>query len=374
VRSPNRPSQGRVGPITARDRGGGPSPPLRSACITIATGEGPALPRAGIFDPVIPASIPSPPASWASFSIGIFTIHSYALCILAGIVVAVLLTSRRLTQRGAQPGVVVDFAIIAVPLALVGARAWHVLTHIGDYFGPDHPLTDITTWINAIAIWNGGNAIMGSILGGAVGAWIASRWTGVRFLSFADAVAPGLLFAQAIGRIGNWFNTELYGIPTTLPWGLEVPSNNAAFPAGLAPGTLFHPTFLYELVWNTVGGLLILLIGRKVALQWGRALGFYLIWYGIGRSVFEAIRVDPTTVYFGLRVNIWGALLEVAIGIALIAWSIRRHPGLEPSVYRPGRQWVPDAPVVSRYTAADFEEAPDAEPVGAATSGSSTTR
>ncbi|GAA2753218.1 prolipoprotein diacylglyceryl transferase [Amnibacterium kyonggiense] len=310
---------------------------------------------------MITASIPSPPASWASFSIGIFTIHSYALCILAGIIVAVVLTSRRLTQRGGQPGVVVDFAIVAVPLALIGARAWHVLTHIGDYFGPAHPLTDITTWGNAIAIWNGGNAIFGAIVGGAVGAWIASRWTGVRFLSFADAVAPGMLFAQGLGRLGNWFNTELYGLPTTLPWGLQVPSDNASFPAGLAPGTLFHPTFLYELIWNFAGAILILVIERRVALRWGRALGLYLIWYGIGRSVFEAIRIDPTTVYFGLRVNIWGAFLAILVGIAVIVWSRRRHPGVEVGVYRPGREWVPDAPVVSRYTAADFVDDPDAD-------------
>lgn len=316
---------------------------------------------------MIPTSIPSPPASWSTFTVGIFTIHSYALCILAGIIVAVIVTSRRLTQRGGQPGVVVDFAICAVPLALVGARAWHVGTHLGDYFGPDHPLNDVGTWINAVAIWNGGNAIFGSILGGAVGVWVASRWTGVRFLSFADALAPGMLLAQAIGRIGNWFNTELYGLPTTLPWGLEVPTTNAAFPAGLAAGTLFHPTFLYELLWNTAGAVVIILIERKVALRWGRGLGVYLIWYGIGRSIFESIRIDPTTVYLGLRVNVWGAFLAVLIGIAVIVWSTRRHPGVEVSVFRPGRQWVPDAPVVSRYTAADFEDDPDAEQVEVAT-------
>ena len=318
---------------------------------------------------MIVASIPSPPASWASFSIGIFTIHSYALCILAGIIVAVVLTSRRLTQRGGQPGVVVDFAILAVPLALVGARAWHVFTHVGDYFGPTH------AWWEPFAIWQGGNAIFGSILGGAVGVWIASRWTGVRFLSFADALAPGMLLAQAIGRIGNWFNTELYGMPTTLPWGLQVPSSNAAFPAGLAPGTLFHPTFLYELVWDSAGALLLVLIETRIAMRWGRALGFYLIWYGIGRSVFESIRIDPTTVILGLRVNVWAAFLSIALGLAIILWSRRRHPGVESTVYRPGREWVPDRPVVSAFTAADFVDDPDAdraEPT--VTSGSSTSR
>ncbi|MBW4042304.1 MAG: prolipoprotein diacylglyceryl transferase [Acidobacteria bacterium] len=300
------------------------------------------------------ASIPSPPASWASFSIGIFAVHSSALCILAGIIVAVVVTSRRLTKRGGQPGVVVDFAICTVPLALIGARAVHVLTHLGDYFGPAHPLTDPATWITAIAIWDGGDAIFGAIVGGAVGVWIGSRWTGVRFLSFADALAPGMLMAQGISRIGDWFNTELYGLPTTLPWGLRVPSGNPSFPAGLAPGTLFQPTFLYELIWDAAGAIVILLAERRFPLRWGRALGGYLVWYGLGRSVFESIRVDPTPVYLGLRVGVWAAFLSVVVGLAVIVWSRRRHPGLETTVYRAGREWVPDAPVVSRYTAADF--------------------
>ncbi len=319
------------------------------------------------FVAVILASIPSPPVEWSRIQLGPFTIHAYALCILAGIVVATIITSRRLTARGAQPGVVVDFAIVAVPLALVGARAWHVLTHVPDYFGPG------IEWWKPFAIWEGGNAIFGSILGGAVGVVLASRWTGVRFLSFADAVAPGLLLAQAIGRIGNWFNVELFGIPTTLPWGLEVPSSNPAFPVGLQPGTLFHPMFLYELVWNTAGALVILAIERKVALRWGRALGVYLIWYGLGRSVFESIRIDPTTVIAGLRVNVWAAFGAVLLGVLIIVWSRRRHRGAEQSVYLPGRQWVSDAPVVSRYTAADFEGEPPVDEA-AATSGASSRR
>jgi prolipoprotein diacylglyceryl transferase len=329
---------------------------------------------------VIPASIPSPPASWASFQIGIFTIHSYALCILAGIIAGTIITSRRLTARGGQPGVVVDFAIVAVPLAIVGARAYHVLTHPGDYFGAGHP------WWLVFAIWEGGNAIFGSILGGALGIWIASRWTGVRFLSFADALAPGLLVAQGIGRIGNWFNTELYGMPTTLPWGLQVPSDNPAFPLGLAPGTLFHPTFLYELIWDVAGAIVIVAIEKKLVrplrvpprfttrypMRWGRALAFYLIWYGAGRSVFESIRIDPSEVFLGLRTNVWAALLSIVVGIAVLIWSRRRHPGVEVSVYRPGREWVPEGLVGSRWTAADFPTTPADEDARAVTSGGAT--
>ncbi|MDQ1512631.1 MAG: hypothetical protein QOC59_473 [Microbacteriaceae bacterium] len=326
-------------------------------------------------------SIPSPPAEWTSFPVWIFTIHTYALCILLAIIVGTIITSRRLTARGGQPGVVVDFAILAVPFALVGARAYHVLTHPGDYFGAGHNL------LNVFAIWQGGNAIFGAVLGGAVGVWIASRWTGVRFLSFADALAPGMLVAQGIGRLGNWFNTELYGMPTTLPWGLEVPSDNPAFPAGLAPGTLFHPTFLYEMIWDFAGAALLIAIERKlvrpllrfppvtaprIPMRWGRGLGFYLIWYGIGRSIFESIRIDPTEVFLGLRVNVWAAFLSVLLGLAVLVWSRRRHPGVEVGVYRPGREWVPEGQVGSRYTAADFQHPAVDEAPQPATSGTVT--
>lgn len=313
------------------------------------------------------ASIPSPPASWAAFPVWIFTIHTYALCILLGIIVAVIVTSRRLTARGAEPGVVLDIAVPAIILGLVGARAYHVLTHPLDYFTGAHP------WYYVFEIWLGGNAIFGSLIGGAVGVALGCRFTGLKFLSLADALAPGLLLAQAIGRIGNWFNTELYGMPTSLPWGLQVPSDNPAYPKGLPEGTLFSPTFLYELIWDAVGAAIILAIehrvrvsrtaeGRprvqvttRIPLRWGRAIAFYFIWYGLGRSWFESIRLDPTTVVLGLRINVWTAFVTILLGVVLLGWSLRRHVGLEPSVYRPGRQWVPkDRAVGSVYTAADF--------------------
>jgi prolipoprotein diacylglyceryl transferase len=165
-----------------------------------------------------------------------------------------------------------------------------------------------------------------------------------------------MLLAQAIGRLGNYFNTELYGTPTSLPWGLEVPSDNPAFPAGLPEGTLFHPTFLYEILWNLVGMAVILLLERKIRLRWGRAFALYLIWYGVGRTWFESIRIDPSEVFFGLRTNVWAALLAVAVGVVLFIVQTRRHPGVEPSVYVPGREWerVP-AEVHSVYTDSDFE-------------------
>lgn len=285
------------------------------------------------------ASIPSPPVSY--FTLNIFgltlQIHFYALCIIAGIIVATLMTNHRLTKRGAERWVVVDICIIAVPLAIIGARIFHVLTHPGFYFGPGkntwNPFEPGSVW----AIWEGGIAIFGALIGGAIGAWLGCRWTGVRFSAFADALAPGLILAQAFGRFGNWFNHELFGLPTDLPWGLEIESTNSAFPPGLAEGTLFHPTFLYEVIWNTLGCLFVLWIGHKLRLQWGKQFAVYLIWYGAGRAVWESIRIDPSEIYFGLRTNVWAALFGVVLGIVILFVQTRRHPGLEPSPYQPGR-------------------------------------
>jgi len=320
-----------------------------------------------------PLSIPSPPSEWTGFSIGPFTIHTYALCILTGIVVGLLVTGYRLRQRGAQAGVVLDIGFFAVLLGIAGARLYHVFTHPSDYFQAGVPFT--TTAFKVIAIWEGGNAIFGALIGGALGVWIGCRITGIRFLSFADALAPGLLLAQGIGRLGNYFNTELYGMPTNLPWGLEVPSSNPAFPAGLADGTLFHPTFLYELLWDVAGAVVILLIDRKWPLRWGRGLALYLIWYGVGRSVFESIRIDPTEVFFGLRVNVWASFAAILLGVILFI-AAGRHPGTEPSVYRPGREQASPEPVDSRNAEAeDREDPPGSETVAQpSTSGSAARR
>lgn len=279
-------------------------------------------------------SIPSPPVSY--IDLGPVRIHFYALCIIAGIVAATLLTNRRLTKRGAEPWVVIDIALLAVPLAIIGARIFHVATHPGFYFGegsnPWNPTQPGSVW----AIWEGGIAIFGALLGGAVGAWLGCKWTGIRFWTFADALAPGLLLAQAIGRFGNWFNQELYGWPTDLPWGLEIDADNAAFPPGLAADTLFHPTFLYEVIWNLLGVVFLLWIGKRLNLQWGRLFALYLIWYGAGRVVWESIRIDPSEIYLGLRTNVWAAVLGILVGIAILVVQ-RRHLGLEPSPYQPGR-------------------------------------
>jgi prolipoprotein diacylglyceryl transferase len=281
-------------------------------------------------------SIPSPPSS--GFTIGPVPIRYYALCIIAGIIVATLLTNHRLTKRGAEKWVVIDIAILAVPIAIIGARIFHVLTHPGFYFGAGsntwNPFEPGSVW----AIWEGGIAIFGALLGGAVGAWLGCRWTGIRFWTFADALAPGLLLAQAMGRFGNWFNHELFGLPTDLPWGLEIESTNPAFPPGLAEGTLFHPTFLYEVIWNSLGVLVLLWIGRKLRLQWGKLFAVYLIWYSAGRIVWESIRIDPSEIFLGLRSNVWAAIIGVLVGIVIVIVQTRRHPGVEPSPYMHGRR------------------------------------
>jgi len=308
---------------------------------------------AGVF-----ASIPSPSISY--IDLGPLRIHFYALCIIAGIVAAVLWTNARLTKRGAEPWVVIDIALLAVPLAIVTARIYHVLTHWDFYFGEGrNPLS-------ALYIWEGGIAIYGALIGGAVGAWLGCRWTGIRFWTFADALAPGLLLAQAIGRFGNWFNQELYGLPTDLPWGLEIDYPNAAWPVGLPEGTLFHPAFLYEVIWNVAGVVVLVAAGRALKLQWGRLFGLYLIWYSAGRIVWESIRIDPSEIILGLRTNVWAAIFGVVIGIAIMIVQNRRHPGREPSPYVPGREWHPDGAVQSQDTDdfVDVSEPPTSEPVG----------
>jgi prolipoprotein diacylglyceryl transferase len=283
------------------------------------------------------ASIPSPPVSWQYFNIGPLQVHTYALCILLGIILAVWMTSVRLTKRGGGKGVTLDMVLWVVPLGIIVARFYHVFTHPSDYFYPGADL------LRVFYIWEGGNAIFGALLGGALGVYLGSRQTGVRFLSFADALVPGLLVAQAAGRLGKYFNHELFGLPTTLPWGLEIESSNPAFPAGLPDGTLFQPTFLYEIVWNLIGVAVILFLERRVNLRWGRALGVYLVWYGLGRSWLESIRIDPSETFWGIRTNIWAAFFAIIIGVVLLIWSNRRHTGRELSVYRPGRHSAPSA-------------------------------
>ena len=284
------------------------------------------------------ASIPSPSVS--VFHLGPLTIHFYALCILTGIVIAIILANHRLTRRGVPEWQVLDIATLAVPLAIIGARIYHVITHYTDYFGPGRNPWNIFEPGSVWAIWEGGIAIFGSLIGGTIGALIMCRRLNIKLTALLDALAPGLILAQACGRFGNWFNQELFGAPTTLPWGLEIDPSNANFPAGLPADTLFHPTFLYEVVWNSLGCLALLWLGRLLFFQWGRLFGMYLVWYGAGRVVWESIRLDPSFVVLGLRTNVWAAIGAVALGLAIIIIQKLRHREPEESPFIPGREAV----------------------------------
>ncbi|MFJ3380905.1 prolipoprotein diacylglyceryl transferase [Curtobacterium sp. NPDC090217] len=322
-------------------------------------------------------SIPSPSTAWQYFDLTAwlrdafgwslpldFRIHAYAICILLGIVAAVVVTNRRLNARGVERWIIIDIAIWAVPAGIIGGRLFHVFTHVSDYFGPGRdPLS-------FLYIWEGGLAIFGALILGSVGAYIGCRQVGLRFTAFLDAVAPAMLLAQAFGRLGNYFNHELFGMPTSLPWGLQIESSNAAYPTGLPEGTLFHPTFLYEIIWNVLGFVVIILIDRKFSLQWGRVLALYLIWYGLGRSFLESIRVDTSETFFGIRTNVWASFAAILLGLIIFWIQSKRHTGKEPSPYLPGRGPRANSDVDSDDTYSEHgDDAPlaaDSEPVATA--------
>lgn len=293
-------------------------------------------------------SIPSPEISF--IDLGPLRIHFYALFILSGILVASWLADSRLHARGAERGLFLDIALWAVPAGIIGGRFYHVITHPRDYFfeGAD-PLA-------VFRIWEGGMAIYGALLFGALGVWYGAKQAGLTFWSVADAVAPGLLIAQGIGRLGNYFNQELFGLPTDLPWALEIPSYNPAYPAGLPEGLTFHPTFLYEMIWNLAAAGLLIYLGKRFTLQWGKQLAVYCILYSTGRLWIESIRIDPSEIILGLRVNIWSALIGIAIGVTLLIVQSRRHPGLEPSIWLEGREPVAEPVKKPRKTAKEPKE------------------
>jgi prolipoprotein diacylglyceryl transferase len=258
------------------------------------------------------AALPSP--STAVWHLGPIPIRAYALCIVLGIVLACVVTEARLRRRGAAPGAVLDIAVWAVPFGIVGARIYHVITSPQAYFGQNgHP-------IDAFKIWEGGLGIWGAVAGGAIGAWLAARQLGLPLTAIADALAPGLPLAQAVGRLGNWFNNELYGGRTTLPWGLEVHKMDEHNPGHasmvdgkpeLEPG-LYHPAFLYEAVWDVGVAGLVLLAARRWKLGRGRAFALYVMAYTAGRFWIEMLRTDRATIILGVRLNVWTAAVVFA--------------------------------------------------------------
>ncbi|MFP5345701.1 MAG: prolipoprotein diacylglyceryl transferase [Actinomycetes bacterium] len=285
----------------------------------------------------LPLYLPSP--SQGVWHIGFFPVRAYALCILAGIVAAIWIGTRRWVARGGPEGTVVDVAIWAVPFGVVGGRLYHVVSSPAAYFGPGgDPL-------RALEIWKGGLGIWGAVALGALGAWIGCRRQGVRLSTFADAVAPGLLVAQAIGRLGNWFNQELFGAPTTLPWGLRI--DPAYRPPGYENVATFHPTFLYELLWNLAAAAVLVWLDRRFRLGHGRVFWAYVVLYTLGRVWIEALRIDEAEHVLGLRLNIWTSVGVCLLGVVGFVVSARRHPGRETSVYLRGRRPGEDAPQAS---------------------------
>lgn len=279
-----------------------------------------------------PAQIPSP--GQHTWYLGIFPLRAYALAILAGIAIAVWMTARRWKARGGNPDDVLEIAFWAVPFGIVGGRIYHVLSSPERYFGEN--FSGGGDPVQALYVWEGGLGIWGAVALGAVGAWIGCRRKGVRLSSFADAVAPGLLVAQAVGRLGNWFNQELYGRPTELPWGLHIdaeylvpnPATGVAYPEG----TLFHPTFLYELLWNLLMAGVLLFLDRRFRLGHGRVFWAYVLLYTLGRVWIEMLRIDDAEQVLGLRLNVWTSIL---LGLAALVVSIvlaRKFPTREESV------------------------------------------
>lgn len=293
---------------------------------------------------MVPASIPSP--GWSGFDIplpwGSLRIHAYALCILAGIMAGLWLTSRRWSRRGAPEGSVWDIVIWAIPFGIIGGRLYHVVSSPDAYFGPGFDGTGDLSLIPQI--WRGGLGIWGAVVLGVLGAWIGCRRAGVKLPAFMDAAAPGLLLAQALGRWGNYFNQELFGGPTTVPWGLQIDPDNANFPAGVPADTLFHPTFLYESLWNVVGVIILLALDRRYSFRHGRLFWLYAMYYTLGRVWIEAMRIDDAEqiTLFGIttRLNVWTSIVVfLAALIIFVALRFRGRPDPD-TVYLPGHEPV----------------------------------
>ncbi|SDF80326.1 prolipoprotein diacylglyceryl transferase [Blastococcus aurantiacus] len=291
------------------------------------------------------ASIPSP--AQGVWELGPFPLRAYAFAIIAGIVAAAWLTDKRWIARGGAPGDVLDIATWAVPFGIIGGRIYHVITSPQAYFGEGgDPL-------RAFAIWEGGLGIWGAIFFGGVGAWIACRRRGIPLPAFADAVAPGLLVAQAIGRLGNWFNQELFGRPTDLPWALEIDPVHR--PSEYLDVATFHPAFLYELLWNLAAAAVVIWADRRFRLSHGRAFALYVALYCTGRLWIELLRIDDANRFLGVRINVFTAVVVGLLAVAYFVWQ-RGRPR---EVVTRGEEF---AAAERASTAADPEGAPAGEP------------
>jgi prolipoprotein diacylglyceryl transferase len=270
-------------------------------------------------------SIPSP--SRAVWEVAGFPVRAYALCIIAGIIVAMVISTRRWRARGGTSDSMEAVVAVSVPCGIVGARLYHVATDYHLYFGPGRDPVD------ALKIWEGGLGVWGAIAFGALGAWLVARRRQIRFLALLDAVAPGVLVAQAIGRLGNWFNQELFGRPTSLPWGLVIDPQHR--PAGFEQFDTFHPTFLYELLWNVAAAVVLVLLDRRLRLGHGKVFALYVLLYTAGRFWIEALRIDTVTEIGGFRLNNYTSLILFLAALVWLVWLARNRPGREEVVEGP---------------------------------------
>ncbi len=263
--------------------------------------------------------IPSP--STSVWDIAGFPLRAYALCIIAGIIVAMIIANRRWRARGGNSDTLELVVAVAVPFGIIGARLYHVITDYQLYFGPGRDPVD------ALKIWQGGLGVWGAIAFGVLGAWLVARRKQVRFAALLDTVAPALLVAQAIGRLGNWFNQELFGRPTTLPWGLEIEPRFR--PAGYEQFATFHPTFLYEMLWCLAGAVVLVVLDRRFRLGHGKVFALYVLIYTAGRFWIEALRIDTVNEIGGFRLNNYTSLILFLAALVWFIWLVRNRPGRE---------------------------------------------
>lgn len=295
-------------------------------------------PYAGVAD--VLAYIPSPPQG--VWQLGPFPLRAYAICIIIGIVVAIWWGERRWRARGGEPGTVLDVAVFAVPFGLIGGRLYHVATDWQKYFGADGDPMDV------LKIYQGGLGIWGAVFLGGIGAWLACRIYRIPLPALGDAIAPPILLAQAIGRLGNYFNQELYGRETDVPWGLQIflrfdDAGKLDMMNGVSSGEvqkIVHPTFLYELLWNVLVVLLLVWVDRRFRIGHGRLFALYVAGYSFGRFFVELMRDDEATLIAGIRINSFTSAL---VFLAALAYFLLATKGREtPARLQPGttnRPW-----------------------------------
>jgi prolipoprotein diacylglyceryl transferase len=276
------------------------------------------------------ASIPSPHTGIVN--LGPLHIHLYGLTLLVAILACVWLTTYRWKRLGGDPDLVVRVAVWGVAFGVVGARAYHDLTSWNEVPSPK--------WKGIFEVWQGGLGVWGGILFGTLAGWVVVRRSGERFAPFMDATAPGLLLAQGIGRIGNWWNQELFGKATSLPWGLKIDA--AHRPVQYIDDPTFHPTFLYELIWDVAGVVLLIWVAKRFRIKAPGLFCLYVAYYCFGRFFEELLRVDPAHHFAGLRLNAWVSIVVFIGAVVAFVWVQRRGREIEPR--RPRRVAPPPGP------------------------------